>query len=193
MTIKLLFLSGSAREKSLNKKLARAAFAIAAQEQDVHAQFIDLKDYPMPIYDGDLEDENGLPDNAIALKKQFIECDGFFIASPEYNSSFGPLLKNTIDWMSRQHKENEGGLIAFKDKVAAISAVSPGSLGGLRGLVPLRMLLGNINVHVIPSQVAISNGMNAFNEDGDLKDEAQAKMLSGIVHQLVQTTKALKR
>ena len=193
MSIKLLFLSGSARENALNKKLARAACSIAAEHKDVQAQFIDLKDYPMPIYDGDVEDQNGLPDNAITLKKEFINCDGFFIASPEYNSSFSALLKNTIDWMSRQNEKNEPGLIAFKDKIAAISAVSPGGLGGLRGLVPLRMLLSNINVHVIPSQAAISNGMDAFNEDGGLKDGVQNKMLSNVINQLVQATKALKQ
>lgn len=192
MTIKLLFLAGSAREDSINKKLARAACNIAIEHQNVEATFIDLKDYPMPIYDGDLENKAGLPEQAISLKKLFIESDGIFIASPEYNSGYSALLKNTIDWLSRPHEENEAPLIAFKGKTAGLAATSPGGLGGIRGLVTLRMLLGNIGMHVVPSQAAIGNGFKAFNEDGSLADESQKKMLEGVVNQLVKTTQALK-
>lgn len=191
MTVKLIFFAGSARQDSLNKKLARAACDIAASHDGVEAEFIDLKDYPMPLYDGDWESENGLPDKTIQLKEKFIRCDGFFISSPEYNSAYSSLLKNTIDWLSRSHLDNEKPLAAYKSKVAAISAVSPGMLGGLRGLVPLRMLLGNIGVHVIPSQAAINNGMNAF--DGTaLHDEKQSAMLKSVISELISTTKALK-
>ncbi|NCO03852.1 MAG: NAD(P)H-dependent oxidoreductase [Alphaproteobacteria bacterium] len=192
MSIKILFLAGSAREGSLNKSLARAACDMASEHENVSAEFIDLKDYPMPIYDGDLEKEKGLPDNAITLKKKFITCDGFFIASPEYNSGYSSLLKNTIDWMSRSHEQDEKPLIAYKDKVAAIAAVSSGMLGGLRGLVPLRMLLGNIGVHVTPSQAAIGNGMNAFDDKGKLSDDKQKVMLQNVVDELIKTTKALQ-
>lgn len=193
MTVKLLFLAGSAREDSLNKKLARAACDMASQHTDVEAEFIDLKGYPMPIYDGDIEQAQGLPEHAIALKKKFIACDGFFIASPEYNSGYSALLKNTIDWMSRSSETGEAPLIAYKDKIAAISAVSPGMLGGLRGLVPLRMLLGNIGVHVIPAQAAIGSGMDAFDEAGKLCDTKQNAMMKGVVDALIKTTKALQR
>ena len=139
----ILFLAGSARKESINKKLARLA-ATMAEATGADVTLIDLKDYDMPIYNGDLEQENGLPENAKKLKKIFIEHDGFFIASPEYNSSYSALLKNTIDWLSRPHKENEPPLTAYKGKVAALGATSPGALGGLRGLVALRMLLGKI-------------------------------------------------
>ena len=139
----ILFLAGSARKESINKKLARLA-ATMAEATGADVTLIDLKDYDMPIYNGDLEQENGLPENAKKLKKIFIEHDGFFIASPEYNSSYSALLKNTIDWLSRPHKENELPLTAYKGKVAALGATSPGALGGLRGLVALRMLLGKI-------------------------------------------------
>lgn len=190
MSIKLLFIAGSARAESFNKKLAKYAAGIANQD-GVDAQFIDLKDFPMPIYDGDWEEENGLPENAVKLKKIFIECDGFFIASPEYNSSFSPLLKNTIDWMSRSGGADEKPLVAYKGKVAAIAGVSPGALGGLRGLVPLRMLLSNIGVHVIPTQAAIGNGTNAFGADGQLTGDAQIKMMDNLIKEFIETTKSI--
>jgi len=138
---KLLFFAGSARKDSLNKKLAALAGELAS-EKGADVTIIDLKDFPMPLYDGDLEEEEGLPENAKRLKKLFIEQDGFFIASPEYNSSFSSLLKNTLDWISRPHEENEASLSAYRGKVAALGAVSPGALGGLRGLVPLRRTSG---------------------------------------------------
>ena len=192
MTIKLLFTAGSAREASLNKKLAYAAYQNAKNQSGVDAIFLDLKAYPLPLFDEDLESAEGMPENAITLKKMFSDCDGFFIASPEYNSAYSPLLKNTIDWMSRVHEEGEKPLAAFKGKVAGLAAVSPGGLGGIRGLVPLRMLLGNIGVHVIPNQAAINNGMNAFDANENMADEKQEKMLETVIHQLIETTKSLK-
>jgi len=156
---KLLFFAGSARKESINKKLAKLA-ADMAQDAGAQVTHIDLKDFEMPLYDGDVEAQNGIPENAKKLKQFFVEHDGFFIASPEYNSSMPPLLKNTLDWISRPHEENEAPLIAFNGKVAALGAVSPGGLGGLRGLVPLRMMLGNIGVTVVPSQVAVGSGFS---------------------------------
>lgn len=153
---KLLFFAGSARKESMNKKLAKLA-ADMAQEAGAQVTHIDLKDFEMPLYDGDVEAQNGIPENAKKLKQLFVEHDGFFIASPEYNSSMPPLLKNTLDWISRPHEENEASLIAFTGKIAALGAVSPGRLGGLRGLVSLRMMLGNIGVTVVPSQVAVGS------------------------------------
>lgn len=191
MAIKLLFLAGSARQESVNKKLSKHAFSLAKKE-DVEATFIDLKDYPMPVYDGDWEEENGLPEKTIALKKLFCDCDGFFIASPEYNSGYSALLKNTVDWLSRTHEEGEKPLMAFSGKIAAISAASPGGLGGLRGLVPLRMLLGNIGVTVIPSQAALSGAMKSFDDQGKLVNEQQAGMIEKVVKELIKTTSALK-
>lgn len=192
MSVKLLFLSGSKRNDSINATLAKLAAKKAAEIKEVDAHCIDLENYEMPLYDGDLEAENGLPETAINLKKLFIGADGLFIASPEYNSAYSPLLKNTIDWLSRSHEEGEPPLSAFKGKVAAIAATSPGGLGGLRGLVPLRMLLGNIGVTVIPAQAAIGDGNNAFDSNGNLTSEQNDQMLSDVVQQLVDTTKALK-
>jgi NAD(P)H-dependent FMN reductase len=191
MSIKLLFLAGSARKESFNKKLALTASRMAVKV-GVEATFIDLADFDMPLYNGDYEEANGLPENAKKLKQLFIYHDGFFIASPEYNSGYSALLKNTIDWLSRPHEKEEQSLIAFSGKVSAISATSPGALGGLRGLVPLRMLLCNINVHVIPAQAAISGAFKAFDNNGDLQEEQQTKMVQNVVQQLIDTTKAMK-
>ena len=182
---KLLFFAGSARKESMNKKLANLA-ADMAQDAGAQVTHIDLKDFEMPLYDGDVEAQNGIPENAKKLKQLFVEHDGFFIASPEYNSSMPPLLKKTLDWISRPHEEKEASLIAFNGKIAALGAVSPGGLGGLRGLVPLRMMLGNIGVTVVPSQVAIGSGFQAFDENEHLKDHRQAGMLKATIDEFVK-------
>ena len=182
---KLLFFAGSARKESINKKLAKLA-ADMAQEAGAHVTHIDLKDFEMPLYDGDVEAQNGIPENAKKLKQLFVEHDGFFIASPEYNSSIPPLLKNTLDWISRPDEENEASLIAFHGKIAALGAVSPGGLGGLRGLVSLRMMLGNIGVTVVPSQVAVGSGFQAFDENEHLKDDRHAGMLKATIDEFVK-------
>lgn len=187
---KLLFFAGSARKESMNKKLARYAYE-KAKSLGADAQFIDLADYPMPLYCQDIEAESGLPENAIKLKELFIESDGFYIASPEYNSSYTPLLKNTIDWISRPHTDNEPMLHAYTHKAAAIGATSPGALGGIRGLVPLRMLLGNINVTVVPAQAAIGNYAQAFDENGKLTIAPVDAMLTTSIQQLIDAASAL--
>ena len=187
----LIFLAGSARQDSVNKKIARVA-ARMADAAGADATFIDLRDYPMPLYDGDLESRDGLPEAAVELKARFRASDGLFIASPEYNSSLPPLLKNTIDWVSRRASADEPPLVAYKGKVAAIAAGSPGGLGGLRGLVPLRMLLGNLGMHVVPQQLAISGAATAFDDDGQLMEPDRKAALEGVVKQLVETAQALK-
>jgi NAD(P)H-dependent FMN reductase len=184
---KLLFLAGSARKDSLNKQLAREAFSIATDLSAI-ATYIDLKDFPMPIYDGDLETESGLPENAKKLKNLFCEHNGFFISSPEYNSSVPALLKNSLDWISRPSSPGESSLIAFKGKVCTLAAASPGGLGGLRGLVTLRMMLGNIGVFVTPTQIAVPFADNAFNSDGHLKDTKQKEGLTSVVREFIDIT-----
>ncbi len=187
----LLFLSGSIRKGSLNTQLARQACDMAGS-LECDPTFIDLSEYPMPLYHGDLEAEEGLPASAKELKQVFAGSQGFLIASPEYNSSFSPLLKNTLDWISRPHTENEAPLVAYRGKVAALTAASPGGFGGLRGLTPLRMMLGNIGVHVIPDQLAISHATKAFDAEGNLTDERASATLRTIVEQLAQTAQALQ-
>ena len=175
---RILAFAGSARKDSLNKILASAAAAIA-QQAGAQVTLIDLTSYDMPIYDGDLEQADGVPDNAHLL-----------ISSPEYNSSISPLLKNVIDWVSRP-VEGESPLECFKGKTAALIAASPGALGGLRGLVHVRAILGNIGVHVIPDQRAVSKAHEVFNDDGTLKDEQAAHGIEQVAKALVHATAAL--
>ena len=187
---KLLFFAGSACTDPLNKKLASLA-ASMVKDAGADVTYIDMRDFEMPLYDGDDEAQNGIPANAIKLKKLFVEHDGFFIASPEYNSSMPPLANNTLDWLTRPHEENEPPLVAFNGKVAALGAVSLGGLGGIRGLVQLRMMLGHIGVTVVPTQVAINFGMKAFGDDSQLTDDMQAKFLQGTIDEFIKTTDRL--
>lgn len=166
---RILAFAGSARSDSWNARLVRIA-ADGARAAGADVTVLDLKDYPLPLFDEDLERESGTPENAAKLKQLFLEHDGLLIASPEYNSSLTPLLKNTIDWVSRP-SENEPMLSAYQGKVAAIMATSPGGLGGLRGLVHVRSILSSIGVIVLPDQVTVPQAFNAFDEEGDLKDE----------------------
>lgn len=190
MTPTFVVLAGSLRKGSFNKKLAKAAID-PIEKAGGKALYVDLADYQMPLYDADLEAESGLPDKAKELKKLLAASNGILIASPEYNGSITGVLKNTIDWLSRQEDDNEPPLAAFKGKVAALASASPGALGGLRGLVHVRAILGNIGVLVMPSQLAISKAYQAFDDGGALKDEAEIEKLSTLVTELVATARKL--
>ena len=187
----LITLAGSTRKASVNKKLARLA-RDRARDAGANVEFLDLADYPLPIYDGDLEERDGIPAAAHELKARLRACDGFLIASPEYNSSLSPVLKNALDWVSRRKDADEPPLAAYRGKVAALVAASPGGLGGLRGLVPLRMMLGNIGVHVIPDQFALAGAFDAFDDADELADPKQAEQLSTVVEAWVATAARLK-
>ncbi len=189
---KILAFAGSSRKHSYNKKLVAIA-ARAAAEAGADVTLVDLADYPAPIFDQDLEQEQGMPERAGAFKKLLVEHDGFLIASPEYNSAFSPLLKNMIDWASRKEREDEPPLLAYKGKVAAIMAASPGALGGLRGLVFLRLLLSNIGVTVLPAQQAIAKAGQAFAADGSLADLGQEQAVRSLGTQLAETIDRLQR
>jgi chromate reductase len=170
-TPKILAFAGSTREASYNKLLVKVA-AAGARAAGAEVTYVDLRDLPMPLFDEDLEAKEGMPENARKLKELMVAHDGFLIASPEYNSSITPVLKNAIDWVSRP-AAGEPGLVAFTGKVAVIMSASPGGIGGLRGLVHLRSILGNINVLVLPDQKAIPQAFEAFNPDGTMKDPKQ--------------------
>lgn len=170
-TPRILAFAGSARKDSLNKRVVQIA-ANGARVAGAEVTYLDFRDLPLPLYDEDLEREQGIPDNALKLKDLMKSHHGLLIASPEYNSSVTPLLKNAIDWASRPVND-EPPLAAFADKVAGIMSASPGTLGGLRGLVHLRSILGNIRVLVLPDQVAVTKAYDAFNPDGTLKDPQQ--------------------
>jgi chromate reductase len=170
---KILAFTGSARKGSYNKLFVKIA-AEGARNAGAEVTVIDLKDFPLSVYNQDDEDEKGIPENAMKLKELFKSHQGLLISSPENNSSVSALLKNTLDWVSRE-AEGELPLACFTGKVAALVSASPGGLGGLRGLVHLRAMLGNINVLVLPDQMALPKAHEAFAEDGSLKDAKQKK------------------
>lgn len=186
---KILAFSGSIRRDSWNRKLIQSAGdATRAAGGDV--TLIDLADYPLPLYNGDLEDRDGLPDNALRLKAVFKAHDALLIASPEYNSSIPPLLKNALDWVSREW-QGESGLVPYQNKVAAILAASPGALGGMRMLPHLRQILNTLGVLVLPGQFSLPGADQAFDEEnGALKSPAR---LHSLVLELVNTANALKQ
>jgi chromate reductase len=186
---KLLFLAGSARKTSLNKRLAQCAMNLA-QSKGAEVTFLDLAHYDMPLYCQDIEQEHGIPGNVIAVKKLFQDHDGIFIASPEFNSSLTPLLKNTLDWISRAHEDGEPRLSAYTGKTFALGALSPGALGGIRGLTPLRMMLGTLGCHIIPTQIAVG-GQNTLNDENNLTNDVHIKMMDALVNELIHVTNAL--
>jgi NAD(P)H-dependent FMN reductase len=173
--LKILVLAGSARQDSVHRKVARQVVE-ALREAGAEATLADLREFPMPIYDGDLEAGEGLPPAARLLKELARRHDGFAIASPEYNGSFPALLKNALDWISRP-EPGERPLEVFRGKVAAILSASPGPGGGRRGLRHLRELLEMMNVRVIPQEVAIARSGAALDAAGRL---ARTEDLTGL-------------
>lgn len=185
----ILAFAGSLRSGSYNKQLVQFA-AERALQAGAEVTVIDLRDYRLPIYDADLEQENGIPANAQQLKELFRQHDGLILACPEYNSSITAVLKNTIDWVSRP-EEGRPPLDCFDSKVALLLAASPGRLGGLRGLVTTRTILSNIKVLVLPDQLAIPQADQAFDEEGQLLNEQHFAMVDQLASKLVDTVARL--
>jgi NAD(P)H-dependent FMN reductase len=171
---KILAFAGSTRTDSFNKKLIHIA-AAGARNAGAEVTVIDLRDYPMPLYGGDLEAKEGLPEAARRFKAVMLAHQGLLLSCPEYNSSITGVLKNAIDWASRQVL-GEASLACFNGKVAGLLSASPGALGGLRGLVHVRAILGNINVLVVPEQLAVATAHDAFDAQGRLKDAKQQEV-----------------
>ena len=160
-------LSGSTRKASMNRKLV-AAMAAIVTDAGAKIDIIDLSDYDMPLYNGDYEDENGVPDAAHNLIKTLVACDGVFIATPEYNGCMPPLLKNTIDWTSRV------GLEQFSRPIYAIGAASPGPLSGIMALRQLHFILARLGAHIVPTQLGVGRSGKAFDGEGLFADERTA-------------------
>ena len=188
-TTKILAFAGSTRKDSFNKKLVKIA-AEGAKANGAEVTYLDFRDLPLPLYDADLETSEGLPTNALRLKELMKAHQGFLIACPEYNSSITALLKNAIDWASR-HETGESPLVCFTGKVAMLMSASPGGLGGLRGLVHVRSILGNIGVLVLPEQKTIGNAHQAFDENGNLKDRSQQESIEQLGNKLATVTAKL--
>ncbi|MYE01784.1 MAG: NAD(P)H-dependent oxidoreductase [Alphaproteobacteria bacterium] len=172
------------RRDSFNARLARFA-AREAGNAGAKATLLDLGDFDLPLYNGDLEADEGLPAGAVRLKELFLAHDGFLIASPEYNGSLSPLMKNAIDWVSRP-VAGEPPLVWFTGKVAGLMAASPGALGGLRGLVHLRQILSGIGVIVAPAQHAIARAGSAFDNEGGLAEEPHGAAVRRVVRETVR-------
>lgn len=188
---KLVALAGSLRAASFNKKLVRLA-AESARAAGAEVIDVDLKDYPMPIYNQDEFDQQGFPESVIALKAICKNSNGFLIASPEYNGSISGGLKNAIDWLSRAEPgESPLALSCFKGKVAVLMATSPGGLGGLRGLSHVRQILEGLGTLVLPDQKAIPGAVQAFDATGQLVDEAQRAAIATLAQTLVTVVSKL--
>jgi chromate reductase, NAD(P)H dehydrogenase (quinone) len=166
----LVAFSGSTRKGSFNSAILNAAVA-AARSAGATVDHLDLADYTLPLFNQDLESADGLPEAARELKAKFRAADGFILASPEYNSAFSPLLKNTIDWCSRAESDDEPALAAYAGKSALLLSASPGALGGLRGLYSLRSLLQNIQVTVFPEMLSVRAAHEVMDDNGGLSDE----------------------
>jgi NAD(P)H-dependent FMN reductase len=190
---KILAFAGSARRDSLNKKLARVA-AEAARKAGAEVTFVDLDDYPIPLYHGDLEAESGMPEGALRLRELFLAHDALLIVSPENNSSVTALLKNTLDWLSRDigdHKGKNSGLAPYAGKTALLLAASPGAFGGVRGLPHLRQILATLGVTVLGTQVALPRAHEAFDEQGALKEPRVSASVAAAAAQLVEASRKL--
>jgi len=186
---KILVIPGSTRTGSHNVKLA----ALAAKELtliDAEVTRISFADYPLPIYEADLDARQ--PANALALKQMIMAHHGVFIASPEYSASVTPLLKNAIDWVSRVRERGDPTYAAFKGRVFAIASASPGRAGGLRSLMALRQILElGCGAFVIPEQVAIPNADQAFDEMDDIIDTGTANLFRAELQRLVDMTRLM--
>ena len=194
MTARILAFAGSARRDSLNKKLARVA-AEAACEAGAEVTWVDLDDYPMPVYHGDLESAQGMPENGMKLRALFLAHDALLIASPENNGSVSALLKNTIDWLSRGVGDGKGdnsGLAPYRGKTAALLAASPGGFGGVLGLSHLRPILSKLGVNVLAAQVNVAHADEAFDEQGRLRSAATLEHVRRLGADLARAADRLK-
>jgi chromate reductase, NAD(P)H dehydrogenase (quinone) len=191
MRPKILVFAGSTRTGSHNARLAALATKLLALEE-AEPTHISLHDFPLPLYDGDLEAKAGPPEPAVNLKRMITQHAGVFIATAEYNASVTPLLKNSIDWVSRVREGADPPLAAFRNRVFALAAASPGTLGGYRGMMAVRQALElGCGATVLPEQVAVRDAANAFDADGRLHDPRTAEALRTLLRRLVDAARYL--
>jgi NAD(P)H-dependent FMN reductase len=185
--LKILVIPGSLRSGSHNAKLAMAAaYEFAQAGADVTR--ISLGDFPLPIYDADLQAKSGVPKNAVNLKRMIGAHHGVLIVTPEYNSSVPALVKNTIDWITRVQDPHEVRAQVFREKPFAIAAASEGRLGGTRALAALRLILSACHATVVPNQLALSFADQAYDDMDRLKKEADIEALRALVRQLIEVS-----
>ncbi|MGE0002252.1 MAG: NADPH-dependent FMN reductase [Fimbriimonadaceae bacterium] len=186
--VRILCIAGSTRSASLNRRLLGHCTDRLTAMGAVPETF-DLRERPLPLYDGDLEASDGIPSNAIALAEAIRGCDGLLIACPEYNAGMTAVLKNALDWASRV-RFDEGS--TFPGKTAALVAASPGRLGGLRGLVHTRLVLTELGCTVLSGQVAVPSAAEGLSESGSPTVEPVAAMLESLLEDLVRTAGLLR-
>ena len=192
MTPKILVFAGSIRSGAYSGKTADIAQKELAQ-QGAEVTRISLADYPLPIVNQDLEAEEGVPDNAYKLARLFAAHDAILIATPEYNGSIPPLVKNTIDWVSRVRTDNGKPLRPYPGKVAAICSSSDGHFAGIRSAMHLRAVLSHIQMEVIAPQVSVPNGSEAFDGEGNFREERLRKSMQRLCRTLIEHASLLSR
>jgi NAD(P)H-dependent FMN reductase len=179
----ILVLAGSNRAASLNRKVAANAVVVASELQ-LQVTALDLRDYPLPLYDGDLEHSGAAPRSLPALRSEFKRHPLWLIASPDYNSSVSPLLKNLLDWISRP-TAGHNYLTCFQGKTVGLMSSSPGSSGGSRGLPHLRQILTHLGAHVHEQTFLVPRGADAFDPDGAIREPAKRAQLRQFIQRLV--------
>jgi chromate reductase len=185
--LKILVIPGSLRTGSLNARLAAAA-AYQFAQAGAEVTRISLGDFPLPIYDGDLQTKSGVPKNAINLKRMIGAHHGVLLVTPEYNSSVPPLVKNTIDWVTRVQDVQETRGQVFRERAFAIAAASESRLGGTRALAALRLVLTACHATVIPNQLALSFASEAYDDMDRLKHPSDIEALNALVRQLIDVS-----
>ncbi|MBB2972335.1 NAD(P)H-dependent oxidoreductase [Mesorhizobium sp. RMAD-H1] len=185
MAPRIIVFAGSIRSGAYSGRTADAAVKELAL-QGAEVTRISLADYPLPIMDEDLEREKGVPENAMRLGRMFAAHEGLMICSPEYNSSIPPLLKNTIDWVSRISRDGDRVLRPYAGKIVGLCSSSDGNYGGIRGLYHLRSVLMNVGTQIVTEQCSVARASEAFNEDGSLRDERTAKMMTRVCRSLIE-------
>jgi NAD(P)H-dependent FMN reductase len=181
---KILAFAGSARKDSWNRKVLEVAVA-GARDAGAEVELVNLRDYPMPIYDADWHADHGVPEKMLELRKLMMAANGLLIASPEYNASITPLLKNTIDWLS-QDVNGEGGSAPFTGKIGGLMGASNGAFGTIRALPHVSYILSNLGVFMLPV-VAVPGVANTFDAAGSMTNERSKKMLGGLGARLAHT------
>jgi chromate reductase len=184
MTPRILVFAGSIRTGAYSGRTADIAQTELAR-QGAEVTRISLADYPLPIMDQDLEVEKGIPENAYRLGRLIASHDAVLVCTPEYNGSMPPLLKNAIDWVSRIRRDNGRPVTIYPGKVVAICSSSDGHFAGIRSANHLRSVLAHIQMEVIAPQVSVPNAGEAFDEDGNFKEERLRKGMTRLCSTLI--------
>ncbi len=187
---RILVIPGSLRTASHNAKLAQVA-AYEFAQAGVEVNRISLGDFPLPIYDGDLQAKSGVPKNAVNLKRMIGAHQGVLIVTPEYNASVPPLLKNAIDWVSRVQDPHEARGEVFRGRAFALASASQSRLGGARALQALRLILTACHANVIAGQLALSFAGEAYDDMDRLKNSADSDALKELVRQLIDVSQRM--